>query len=58
MLQKIKSLFFEEEGQGLSEYGLVLAGIVLAAVALVAVLTNGIDVLFDDIAAKLDSIIP
>jgi pilus assembly protein Flp/PilA len=54
MLQKIKNLVVEEEGQGLSEYGLILAGVVVLAVAAVGVLTGALETLFDDIAALLE----
>lgn len=54
MLEKMKNLVVEEEGQGLSEYGLILAGVVLVAVAAVALLTNGLTDLFTKIKGKLD----
>ncbi|NWQ39368.1 Flp family type IVb pilin [Bacillus sp. EB106-08-02-XG196] len=55
MLQKIKGLFIEEEGQGLSEYGLILAGIVVVAVSAVGILSGSLTGLFNDLKAKLDS---
>jgi pilus assembly protein Flp/PilA len=39
MLNKIKGLFLEEEGQGMAEYALLLAGI--AVVVMVAVYALG-----------------
>lgn len=53
MLAKMKNLVVEEEGQGLSEYGLILAGVVVVAVAAVALLTDGLKDLFGDLKTKL-----
>jgi pilus assembly protein Flp/PilA len=53
MLNKIKNFLMEEEGQGLSEYGLILAGVVVVAVAAVALLTGQLNTLFTQIKAKL-----
>jgi pilus assembly protein Flp/PilA len=50
MLQKIKNLLVEEEGQGLSEYGLILAGVVVVAAAAVVTLTGALDTLWARIA--------
>ncbi|MCH6267632.1 Flp family type IVb pilin [Neobacillus citreus] len=55
MLQKMKNLVVEEEGQGLSEYGLILAGVVVVAVAAVGVLTGALGDLFDKLKEKLDA---
>jgi pilus assembly protein Flp/PilA len=54
MLKKLKNLVVEEEGQGLSEYGLILAGVVVVAIAATATLTGALDDLFDRLKAKLD----
>lgn len=53
MLAKIKNLVVEEEGQGLSEYGLLLAGIVVVVAAAVTALTTGFGDLFSDIEKLL-----
>ncbi|MBM4764494.1 Flp family type IVb pilin [Bacillus sp. B15-48] len=53
MLEKMKNLVMEEEGQGLSEYGLVLGVVVLAAVAALALFSDAIEDLFDEIVAAL-----
>jgi pilus assembly protein Flp/PilA len=53
MLNKIKYFVMEEDGQGLSEYGLILAGVVVVAVAAVALLTGQLNTLFTEIKAKL-----
>jgi pilus assembly protein Flp/PilA len=49
MLQKLKNLVVEEEGQGLSEYGVLLAGVVVVVVAAVTLLKSQISTLFTDI---------
>ncbi len=48
----IKSLFVEESGQGLAEYGLILALVALAVVGGLTALAGGLDGLFDKIVAK------
>lgn len=53
MVNKMKQLVMEEEGQGLSEYGLVLAGIVVVAVAVIATLSEAITAKFNDIITKI-----
>ena len=55
MLQKMKNLVVEEKGQGLSEYGLILAGVVVVAVSAVTLLTGALDGLFTKLKGKLDS---
>ena len=49
MLKKIKSLFVEEEGQGMTEYGLVLGIIAVAVIAVLAALRNQIVALFQSV---------
>ncbi len=46
MVNKLKQLAVEEEGQGLSEYGLVLAGVVTVVAVVIAVLQKEITDLF------------
>lgn len=53
MVNKLKQLVVEEEGQGLSEYGLVLAGIVVVAVAVVASLSGAITTKFNEIISSI-----
>lgn len=53
MLQKIKNLVVEEEGQGLSEYGLILAGVVVVAAAAVLTLTGALNTLWGRIATVI-----
>ena len=40
MLKKMKALFKEEEGQGMTEYGLVLALIAVAVIAALVAFRN------------------
>lgn len=49
MLKKIKNLVVQEKGQGLSEYGLVLAGVVTIVAAAVLLLQDEITTLFTNI---------
>lgn len=42
MLEKMKGLLLEEEGQGMAEYGLILALVAVACVAAFLVLGKGI----------------
>lgn len=53
MLQKIKNLVVEEEGQALSEYGLIVGLIAVVCVALVATLGKQIKEVFTDITTAL-----
>lgn len=47
MLNKFKALVTEEEGQGLTEYGLVLGIIAVAVVGLIAAFRNEITSIFN-----------
>jgi pilus assembly protein Flp/PilA len=58
VLKKMKNLVVEEEGQGLSEYGLILAGVVVVAVSATALLTGSITTLFGKLKAKLEAVSP
>lgn len=49
MLNKLKGLVVEEQGQGMTEYGLVLGLIAVAAVAALALLRDEIVTMFDDV---------
>jgi pilus assembly protein Flp/PilA len=53
MLKKIKSLFKEEEGQGMTEYGLVLGIIAVAVIAVLAALRDQIVGLFKSVMDTL-----
>ena len=49
MLKKIKALFTEEEGQGMTEYGLVLGIIAVAVVGILAALRTQIVEMFTNV---------
>jgi pilus assembly protein Flp/PilA len=53
MMNKMKALLTEEQGQGMTEYGLVLAGIAVVVVAAVVILKDNISAIFDKIATAL-----
>jgi pilus assembly protein Flp/PilA len=54
MLKKIKSLFVEEQGQGMTEYGLILGLIALAVVAVLITMGDKIKAIFTDANTKLN----
>lgn len=53
MLKKIKALFTEEEGQGMTEYGLVLGIIAVAVVAILAALRTQIVDMFNNVLTSI-----
>lgn len=53
MKAKMKALFTEEQGQGMTEYGLVLGVIAVAVVGLLAVLRDEIVEMFDTITTAV-----
>jgi pilus assembly protein Flp/PilA len=53
MVKKMKSLFVEEEGQGMTEYGLVLGVIAVAVIAILATLKNQIVNLFNNVVTAI-----
>lgn len=46
MLKKIKGLLVEENGQGMTEYGLLLGGIALVVIAVIALFGDRFDNMF------------
>lgn len=52
-MEKLKGLLVEEQGQGMTEYGLVLGIIAVAVVGLLVTMRGHIVDLFTDAAAKL-----
>ncbi|MEH7436346.1 Flp family type IVb pilin [Neobacillus drentensis] len=48
MMKKMKALFTEEQGQGMTEYGLVLGLIAVGVVAVLVALKGQITKLFTD----------
>ncbi|MFC4737260.1 Flp family type IVb pilin [Bacillus daqingensis] len=53
MTNWMMSFLKEEDGQGMTEYGLILGGIAVIAVAAVALLTGALDGLFANIASQI-----
>ncbi|MGP4105697.1 Flp family type IVb pilin [Virgibacillus sp. L01] len=53
MLNKLKGLFIEEEGQGMVEYGLILGLIAVVVIAALTLVGTDIKTLFNDIVSKL-----
>lgn len=49
MMNKLKGLIVEEQGQGMTEYGLVLGLIAVAAVGALALLREEIITMFDNV---------
>jgi pilus assembly protein Flp/PilA len=55
MMKKMRALFTEEEGQGMTEYGLVLGLIAVGVVAVLITMRGSIVELFNDAQAALTS---
>jgi pilus assembly protein Flp/PilA len=53
MLNKMRALFTEEQGQGMTEYGLVLGIIAIAVVTILVTMRGQITSLFDQASDKL-----
>ncbi|SEA83773.1 pilus assembly protein Flp/PilA [Thalassobacillus cyri] len=53
MLEMFKGLFVEEEGQGMTEYGLILGLIAVAVIAALTLLGTNISDLFNDLKGKI-----
>jgi pilus assembly protein Flp/PilA len=53
MMKKMKALLTEEQGQGMTEYGLVLGVIAVAVVATLALLKTQIAQMFTDVTTAL-----
>ena len=53
MLERMKGLLRDEEGQGMAEYGLLLAGIAVLAMGAVFLLGPKISAMFESVNTKL-----
>lgn len=53
MLQKMKNLVVQEEGQGMAEYGLILAGVAVIAIVGIKLLGTEINTLIGKVTAAL-----
>ncbi|HET7656782.1 MAG TPA: Flp family type IVb pilin [Bacillales bacterium] len=58
MLKKIKDLFLAEEGQGMTEYGLVLGVIAIGVVATLVLLREQIVQLFKNVLTAITGATP
>ncbi|WP_163970656.1 Flp family type IVb pilin [Oceanobacillus halotolerans] len=56
MLNKIKGLFIEEKGQGMTEYGLILGLIAVGVITALGFLGGNISDLFDGLKDKIPTI--
>lgn len=54
MLEKVKNLFLEEEGQGMAEYGLILALVALVVIGALTLLGGNIANRMNDVSEKLE----
>jgi pilus assembly protein Flp/PilA len=55
MLEKMKNLVVEEEGQALTEYGLLLGLIAIGCIAAIGIIGDEIAAFFNNIAATLQA---
>jgi pilus assembly protein Flp/PilA len=52
MLERMKGLLLEEEGQGMAEYGLILAGVAVVCVAIFATLGGSIKTMITNVSNR------
>jgi pilus assembly protein Flp/PilA len=57
MLNKIQNLVVQEEGQGMTEYGLLLAVVVVVVVAALTIFQETIESLFRTVTEKINEAI-
>ncbi|MDV3426243.1 MAG: Flp family type IVb pilin [Bacillota bacterium] len=58
MLNMIKRLVSEEEGQGMTEYALVLGVIAIGAVAVITIFRDKVKTLWDTIVTEIGKAMP
>lgn len=58
MCTSLKRLLMEEKGQGLAEYGLILALVALAVVTALTTLGGGLNGIFGRINGQLEGAVP
>ena len=51
----LKRLFHEEDGQGMVEYGLIIALVAIAVIAALSALGGGLGTIFDNVKTRLDT---
>ncbi|MFE8699619.1 Flp family type IVb pilin [Cytobacillus sp. FJAT-54145] len=55
MMNKLKGLVVEEQGQGMTEYGLVLGVIAVGVVATLVLLKEQIQAMFDEVLTSVST---
>lgn len=55
-MQVLKKLFREESGQGMAEYGLIIALVAIVLIGALGVLSGGLDNIFRGIGGELSGI--
>lgn len=53
MVEKLKGLLLEEEGQGMTEYGLVLGVVAVGVVTVLITMRGQIKTMFDNVVTSL-----
>jgi pilus assembly protein Flp/PilA len=54
----VRNYFSSEEGQGMAEYGLILALVAVAAIAALTAMGGGLGGIFDNISGELGGAVP
>ncbi|WP_024822038.1 Flp family type IVb pilin [Aminobacterium mobile] len=54
MLERLRNLVWDEEGQGMVEYGLIIALVSLAVILILGALGGSLKQLFQDAKTELD----
>lgn len=55
MLKKLKALFVEEEGQGMTEYGLIIGLVAVVLIGVIVVMRGQIASLFTSVSGAITS---
>ncbi|MFD1037348.1 Flp family type IVb pilin [Virgibacillus byunsanensis] len=53
MINKLKGLFLEEEGQGMTEYAIVLGVIAVGAIGVLVAFGDQLSVIIGDVTSKI-----
>lgn len=54
MLKKMKALVKQDEGQGMAEYGLILAGVAVLVIAVIFLLGHRLEALFQEVIGSFE----
>ena len=55
MMEKMMRLVKDESGQGMAEYGLILAGVAVVVIVALVALGGGLTALFGDVTQRLSN---